>query len=241
MAVADTNISIFDQARVPLSKLRSMLLAMMRGQGNYAGTSTGAATYYNLTLLNVPTSYETPFVFTFLAHQSNSGTAYVNVNGLGSRTIKQLNGSNLAANMIIGGMPCQIFIGASNAYLMNPQGVTTDYGSFSPATLTGTGTLSFSGGGYGGVFYEIGCLRFFSILISGVTVSGTGTRVFTSIGATPTRRCSFPAHIFNTSYWEPALAFNETGNANIAIDLTLLSPMPIGSIWFEVTGFHWRL
>lgn len=240
MAVSDTDISIFDQARVPLNKMRTMLLALMKGQGNYAGTSSGASNVFAISLTNAPAAYELPIVVIFTPHQSSAvGGCVVNLNGLGNKSIVDFNGAALGASQIVNGIPAMLFITTTNAVLMNPSLPSAGYGSYTPATLTGTGTLAFSGGTYGGIYWDSGPLRFFNILIQSVNVSGTGTRVYTSLPSAPSRRTSFPAHIYYT-FWSPALSFSDA-SSTIHIDNCNLANMPNGAaIWFEVNGFYWK-
>ena len=53
-------------------------------------TATGAVNTYAITLTPAPTAYAVGQKFTFKANLANTGTATLNVNGLGAKTIKKL-------------------------------------------------------------------------------------------------------------------------------------------------------
>ena len=64
-------------------------------------TATGAVNTYAITLTPAITSYQAGQKFTFKANLANTGTATLNVNGLGAKTIKKLGGTtNLASGDI---------------------------------------------------------------------------------------------------------------------------------------------
>ena len=63
--------------------------------------ATGAVNTYAITLTPAPTAYAVWQKFTFKANLANTGTATLNVNGLGAKTIKKLGGTtNLASGDI---------------------------------------------------------------------------------------------------------------------------------------------
>lgn len=52
--------------------------------------ATGAVNTFAITLTPAPTAYTAGQKFTFKANLANTGTATLNVNGLGAKTIKKL-------------------------------------------------------------------------------------------------------------------------------------------------------
>ena len=74
--------------------------AVQNQQWVYAA-ATGAVNTYAITLTPAPTAYAVGQKFTFKANLANTGTATLNVNGLGAKTIKKLGGTtNLASGDI---------------------------------------------------------------------------------------------------------------------------------------------
>ena len=63
--------------------------AVQNQQWVYAA-ATGAVNTYEITLTPAPTAYAVGQKFTFKANLANTGTATLNVNGLGAKTIKKL-------------------------------------------------------------------------------------------------------------------------------------------------------
>lgn len=74
--------------------------AVQNQQWVYAA-ATGAVNTYAITLTPAPTAYAVGQKFAFKANLANTGTATLNVNGLGAKTIKKLGGTtNLASGDI---------------------------------------------------------------------------------------------------------------------------------------------
>ena len=70
----------------------------------YGGTSTGAANVYTCTLSAPPVAYVDGALFTFIAHQANTGSATFGISGLAQLTLKKGDGSlNLASGDIASG------------------------------------------------------------------------------------------------------------------------------------------
>ncbi len=89
------------------------------GAFNYAADA-GANDTYAITLSPAPTAYATGMYVCFKANMANTGTASVNVNGLGAQTIVKRVSTTLADNDIGAGQLCLIVYNGSNFVLMNP-------------------------------------------------------------------------------------------------------------------------
>jgi|GEM_PF-2551194 len=61
------------------------------------GTTTGTGTVYSVTLSPAPTALVDGLAFAVKIHLQNTGSATINVNGLGAKTIRKSNGSTLSA------------------------------------------------------------------------------------------------------------------------------------------------
>jgi hypothetical protein len=68
----------------------SLVAPYVQNQSWTYATSTGAVNTYAITLSPAPTAYVAGQKFTFKANLANTGTATLNVNGLGAKTIKKL-------------------------------------------------------------------------------------------------------------------------------------------------------
>ncbi|MEQ9131102.1 MAG: hypothetical protein RJQ08_13660 [Salinisphaeraceae bacterium] len=76
---------------------------LKQGKGNYVADS-GAANAYVVTLTYPPPSYSAGLTFNMKVANDNTGAATCNVNGLGVKTIKRYDGSDLDANDLVAGM-----------------------------------------------------------------------------------------------------------------------------------------
>lgn len=124
---------------------------------------TGAANAYVITPSPAISAYTTGQIFTFKATHTNTTTSTINVNALGVKTIKKLDGAtNLAAGDIVNGQIIQVEYDGTNFLMVNPvanapativqlAGIAKFGGNGSDGTLTitsGTTTLSCSSLGY---------------------------------------------------------------------------------------------
>ena len=86
-------------------------------------TATGAVNTYAITLSPAPTSYQAGQKFTFKANLANTGTATLNVNGLGAKTIKKLgNSTNLVANDILLNQEVEVIYDGTDFQMVSPLG-----------------------------------------------------------------------------------------------------------------------
>lgn len=106
---------------------------------------TGAADAYAITPVPAIAAYTTGQIFSFKSTHTNTTTSTLNVNALGVKTIKKLNGAtNLAAGDIVSGQIITVEYDGTNFQMLNPVGVapitvqsSTDIQTF---TATGAGT-----------------------------------------------------------------------------------------------------
>lgn len=83
---------------------RKMPLSMIdaRMQGRF-GVSTGSANAYILTLSPAPTAYVAGQVFEVKANHTNDGAPTLDVNALGAKSMKRLDGTAIPASFIVSG------------------------------------------------------------------------------------------------------------------------------------------
>lgn len=85
--------------------------------------STGSANAYVVAYTPIPTAYATGQRFTFKANFSNTSTVTVNVNSLGAKAVKKLDGATaLVANDIINGQIVLIEYDGTNFQMLSPTG-----------------------------------------------------------------------------------------------------------------------
>lgn len=86
---------------------------------DYAASSAGSDTYA-ITVSPAPTAYVTGQVFHFKADVANTGTATLNVNTLGAKTIVKEVSTTLATGDIAASMICTVVYDGTNMVLQNP-------------------------------------------------------------------------------------------------------------------------
>ena len=109
----------------------------------WAGTSSGAANIYNLTVSPAVTEYSSGQSILFNSHQTNTSSSItVTVNGLASKTLVRADGIPIHIGDIVNGGKYQIVYSedAGQFLLMNPSG---GYLTWTP-TLGGTGAMTFT-------------------------------------------------------------------------------------------------
>lgn len=113
------------------------------GTDTYGGTSSGAANVYAFTIPITTGAYRAEMIVTFLAHQTNTGAATANMNGLGSVDIKRADGSALTGGEIqINQYVTLIYNGSgANFRLLEPAAI--GWSSYTP-TLSQSGSLTLS-------------------------------------------------------------------------------------------------
>ncbi len=88
------------------------------GLGLHA-TSTGSGTAYEVNLNPAPSALTVGQVIHMKAHIQNTGSATLDVNGLGPKIIKKTNGNDLKASDILTNAACVLFYDGTNFQLIN--------------------------------------------------------------------------------------------------------------------------
>jgi hypothetical protein len=155
------------------------------------GTDTLAGT-----LTPTPTAYATGNLFSFVAVNTNTGAATINLNSLGAKSITKLGSTALAAGDIVSGRIYLIEYDGTRFQLINPSASSVASFSagttgFTPSTATTgavtlAGTLITSNGGTGLSSYTSGDLPYYA---TGTALSklgiGTNGQILTSSGTAP--------------------------------------------------------
>lgn len=103
--------------------------------------STGSANAYIVALSPIPTSYAAGMPVKFTSNFANTGSATVNVNSLGAKTIKKLDGAtNLVSGDIANGQTVTLIYDGTNFVMQNPPVNTYTY--VSAVTTTGSITTT---------------------------------------------------------------------------------------------------
>lgn len=178
----------------------NLLFSNYMGPESFGGASTGSANAYVVTLSPALLAYDSGTVVSYLANFSNTGAATVNVNGLGAKSIVNLNNQALVANDIVNGALVSLQYDGTSFRILNPSrlpkvsmtvdgtNVTTVSGSF--ATMTGaTATVTVTSGDYVRITYtadmsvdNIGTALEFRISENGAAATPAYTFLYTSNG-----------------------------------------------------------
>ena len=113
-----------------------------RIQGMYA--STGSANAYVLTYTSALAAYVTGERYSFRANFSNTGSATLNISGLGAKTIKKHSAgakTTLSANDILSGQPVTVEYDGTDLLMVTPTANTFDSASALSLSTTGTGDV----------------------------------------------------------------------------------------------------
>lgn len=124
---------------------------------------TGAADAYVATLVPAVTAYVAGQRLSLKIANTNTTTSTVNVNALGTKTIKRLDGTNVAAADLLSGMIADLRYDGTNFLLLNPA-----------KQVLGTATNNNAPAGYVGEYISSGVLAGSAVsLSSGVTANVT--------------------------------------------------------------------
>jgi len=105
----------------------------------WGGTAGGTGNALTITLSPAPSAYATGMFFRAIASASNTGSATINVNGLGAKTIYYQNGRTLLGGELITNRNYEFFYNGTGVVLLNP---SRDWTSFSPTITPNVGSLS---------------------------------------------------------------------------------------------------
>jgi hypothetical protein len=83
--------------------------------------STGSGAAYEVSLSPAPTALTTGHALHMKAHAKNTGPATLDVNGLGPKSIKKIDGSDLETGEILQDAACFLFYDGTNFQLINPR------------------------------------------------------------------------------------------------------------------------
>jgi hypothetical protein len=98
-----------------------------RVQSNYYNFSqdTGSSNAYVATLTPAIASYSQGLLFSVLIANTNTGSSTINVNGLGTKTIKLTNGNNVSSGDLLANMIAWFEYDGTNIQLLNPPRLVT--------------------------------------------------------------------------------------------------------------------
>ena len=105
----------FDAITTGLDKLPTEA-QLKRGTINYAGSSTGSANAYIVTLPYVPSGYVDGLEITFKANHTNTDTATIDVNSLGVKSIRDQQGTALSAGDLLSGKTYTVVYNSTSGY-----------------------------------------------------------------------------------------------------------------------------
>jgi hypothetical protein len=185
----------------------------------WGGTTGGTTTAYTISLSPAITAYATGQLFGFIANASNTGSATLNVNGVGAVTMNGADGALVRDDLIAGQAYLVSYDSASGGifHVLNPS-ITFPRGwaTWAP-TVTYTGGGSMSGLGTSYKFRRIGRRVEFQIYFSG-NVTGT----VTAVNLTLPTGVSIPANNYKSLIFMNSGGSNATGlavvsNTNIAL------------------------
>lgn len=129
---------------------------------------------YAITCSPAPTAYTTGMRFTFKAGTANTGACSLNVNGLGTKTIKKNYNSDLSTGDILANQICEVVYDGTNMQLVSarslPAMITNGVTTRTSTTASGSQTIAHSLGTTPKL-----------VRINAILATGTSTH-FTSVG-----------------------------------------------------------
>jgi hypothetical protein len=123
-----------DNGTPSASNLYMTQSGFQRGQEVYAADAQGSDTYV-ITLSPVPAAYVTGMTLRFKANTANTGTATLNVNGLGAITIVKGVSTAIVTGDILASQIAVVIYNGTNFVLQNPQTVSLNVYSRKASTL----------------------------------------------------------------------------------------------------------
>ncbi len=105
-------------------------------------TDTGAANAYVATLSPALTAYVAGMRCIIKVANTNTGASTININSLGTKNIKTLNGADPSAGMLYAGMEADLFYDGTNFQLMNSFDAVAIQNSSWNATATDSGSAN---------------------------------------------------------------------------------------------------
>lgn len=134
------------------------------GWMNYAA-DIGSANNYAVTLPSAPSAYNAGMCVSFLPSNSNTGPSVINVNSLGTQSIRDQGGNILVGGSIVAGVVCTVIFNGTNFMLVNPGIQSSAVNGIEPGMYNGafiredfnagTSLWSTSATGAGAVFISV--------------------------------------------------------------------------------------
>lgn len=118
----------------PLVVAPSDIAANTQNQQHVYAADSGAADAYVITLTPAPSAYAAGQRFSFLAANANTGASTLNVNSLGTKTIKKLHDQDLEAGDIEASMIVDVVYDGTNLQMLNPAGTNISAATASAVT-----------------------------------------------------------------------------------------------------------
>lgn len=172
---------------------------------NSYGVDSGISDAYVITLSPAPTAYALGQQFTFKANTANTGSASLNVNGLGTKIITGSGGASLSTNQIRAGQIITVVYDGTNFRIFNTLSGVPFGGDGSDGALTissGTTTLSAASAAYLTKNY------------SSISITGTGVLGFSNPNAAGTViRLKSQGDVTITSSTNPCIDVRSMGGA----------------------------
>lgn len=136
--------------------------------------STGSANAYVVTLSPALAAYSAGVLIQFKANFTNTGSATVNVNGLGAITMVKPNGQTLSANDIVSGQIVELEYDGTNFQVLSP------VGSVASSKFGGTGADGALNVTSGTTTIDLGSSNFVVKNYTSINISGGATLAFSN-------------------------------------------------------------
>lgn len=121
--ITDSRTFVTVSASVLVDLARESKVTAIHNNAPFSGDAAGSSNAYTLSVTSNITAYVAGQKFYFKANHENSGTATLNVNSLGAKTIKKVDGAtNLASADIKNGQYVLVIYDGTNFQMLSPPG-----------------------------------------------------------------------------------------------------------------------
>lgn len=142
---------------------------------------TGSANAYVITPAPAISAYATGQIFSFKAVNANTTVSTINVNALGTKTIKKLNGTaDLVKGDIVAGQIVLIEYDGTNFQMLNPSAASAS------VKFGGTGADGAFSATSGATNIDLGSASYVEKNYTSISITGTGSMTFTNPNANGT-------------------------------------------------------
>ncbi len=117
----DLDVNDLYETTTSLSSDLTSAKTTVQAGSSLQASSTGSGTAYEINLTPAPTALTFGLVIHMIAHVQNAGPATLDVNGLGTKVIKKIDGNDLKSRDILTGEACFLFYDGTNFQLINPK------------------------------------------------------------------------------------------------------------------------